>query len=47
MILLLVLPAIMLAAWSAMSFWQHLGILIVGNMIGLSLRALRQMRNKR
>lgn len=46
-VLLLVLPAIMVAAWSSMSFWQHLGILILGIMIGLSLRVLRQMRNKR
>jgi hypothetical protein len=46
-VLLLMLPAIMVAAWSAMSYWQHLGTVILGIMIGLSLRALRQGRNKR
>jgi hypothetical protein len=46
-ILLLMLPAIMATAWSSMSFWQHLGIVILGITIGLSLRALRQARNKR
>ena len=47
MIFLLVLPAIMVDAWSSMSYWQHLGILILGIMIGLSLRAFRQMRRRR
>lgn len=46
-ILLLMLPAIMARVWSAMSNWQHLGIVILGVMIGLSLRALRQTRSKR
>jgi len=46
-ILLLVLPAIMASAWSSMSYWQHLGIVILGIMIGLALRALRQVRKKR
>jgi hypothetical protein len=46
-ILLLMLPAIMVSVWSSMSYWQHLGIIILGIMIGLSLRALRQARNKR
>ena len=46
-ILLLMLPAIMMNIWSTMSYWQHLGIVILGTMIGLSLRALRQARNKR
>jgi len=40
-ILLLMLPAIMAAAWSSMSYWQHFGIVILGIMIGLLLRALR------
>jgi uncharacterized membrane protein YoaK (UPF0700 family) len=46
-ILLLVLPAIMVNAWSTMSYWQHLGIIVLGIMIGLSLRSLRQTRKKR
>jgi phosphatidylserine synthase len=46
-ILLLMLPAIMVSAWSSMSYWQHLGIVILGIMVGLSLRALQQMRKKR
>jgi phosphatidylserine synthase len=46
-ILLLMLPAIIVSVWSSMSFWQQLGIIILGVMIGLSLRALRQARNKR
>jgi uncharacterized protein (DUF983 family) len=46
-ILLIMLPAIMMNIWSSMSFWQHLGIVILGIMIGLSLRALRQARGKR
>jgi hypothetical protein len=46
-ILLLMLPAIMASAWSSMSDWQHLGIVILGIMIGFSVRALRQVRRKR
>jgi hypothetical protein len=46
-ILLLVLPAIMVTAWASMSYWQHLGIVILGIMIGLSLWALRESRKKR
>lgn len=46
-ILLLMLPAIMVSIWSSMSYWQELGIVILGIMIGLSLRAMRQVRNKR
>jgi len=46
-ILLLMLPAIMASAWSSMSYWQHLGIFILGIMIGLSLRAIRQTGKKR
>src|ERR1700678_2608162 len=46
-ILLLMLPAIMASAWASMSYWQHLGIVILGILIGVSLRALREMRNKR
>ena len=46
-ILLLILSAIMMTDWSSMTYWQHLGIVILGIMIGLSLRALRQARRKR
>lgn len=46
-ILLPILPAIMATAWSSMSYWQHLGIFILGTMIGLSIRALRRARKKR
>jgi Mn2+/Fe2+ NRAMP family transporter len=44
---LLMLPAIMATAWSSMSFWQHFAIVILGIVIGLSLRALRQARKRR
>ena len=44
-ILLLMLPAIMATAWSSMSYWQHLGTVILGIIFGLSLRALRKARN--
>jgi hypothetical protein len=47
MILLLMLPAIIASAWSTMATWQHLGILFLGVMVGISLRALRQTQNKR
>jgi hypothetical protein len=43
-VLLIALPAIMEAAWASISYWQHLGIVALGLMIGLSLRALRQAR---
>jgi hypothetical protein len=33
--------------WSTMSYWQHLGIVIMGVMIGLSLRTLRQVRRRK
>jgi len=46
-ILLLMLLAIMATAWSSMSYWQHLGIIILGIMIGLSLRAQWQARKQR
>jgi len=46
-ILLLMLPAIMVSIWSSMTYWQHLGIVILGIMVGLSLRALGQTRNQR
>jgi hypothetical protein len=46
-ILLLELPAIMASAWSSMTIWQHLGIVILGIAVGLSLRALRQVRSRR
>jgi hypothetical protein len=46
-ILLLMLPAIIASAWSVMSFWQHLGLAMLGITIGLSLWALRGTRNKR
>lgn len=46
-ILLLVLPAIMVNLWSTVSYWQHLGTLILGSMAGLSLRALLQMHVKK
>ncbi|MGA2654008.1 MAG: hypothetical protein ABSF28_26100 [Terracidiphilus sp.] len=46
-ILLLMLPAIIVSAWTSMTYWQHLGILILGIMIGLSARALRQAGKKR
>ena len=46
-ILLLMAPAIMVSIWSSMSYWQHLGTVILGVMVGLSLRALLQMRNQR
>ena len=36
-ILLLMLPAIMASAWSSMSYWQHLSIVLLGIMIGFSL----------
>lgn len=46
-ILLLMLPAVMASAWSSMSYWQHLGDVILSIMIGFSLRALGKARNKR
>jgi hypothetical protein len=46
-ILFLVLPAIMASTWSSMSYWQQFGIVILGIMISLSLRALRPSRKKR
>lgn len=46
-ILLLMLPAIIVSVWSSMSLWQQLGIVILGLMIGLSLRAFRQTGNRR
>lgn len=46
-ILLLMLPAIIARAWSSMSSWQQLGVVILAVVIGLALRALRQMRVKR
>jgi hypothetical protein len=46
-ILLILLPAIMMNIWSTMSYWQHLGIVILGIMIGLSLRALRQAHRRK
>lgn len=45
--LLLMLPSIMVSAWSSMSFWQQLGVVILGVMIGLALRALRLKPKKR
>jgi len=44
LILLIMLPAIMVEAWSSMSFWQHLRIVILGIMVGMLLRAVRQAR---
>jgi hypothetical protein len=46
-ILLLTQPAIMASARSSMTYWQHLGTIILGITLSLSLQALRQMRNKR
>lgn len=46
-ILLLILPAIMMAAWSSMTSWQHFGIVILGTLVGLSLLAMRDTRKKR
>jgi hypothetical protein len=45
-ILLLMLPTIIVSAWSSMTIWQHFGIVILCIMIGLSVRAPRQTRNK-
>lgn len=46
-ILLLMLPAMTRTTWSSMSYYQHLGIIILGIVIGLSLRALCQAWIKR
>lgn len=46
-ILLIVLPAIIVSAWYSMSLWQHLGISMLGAMVGLSILAARQTRKKR
>ena len=46
-ILLLMLPFIMVNLWSSMSYWQHLGIVILGIMIDISLRALFLASRKR
>jgi len=43
-ILLLILPAIIVNAWSSMTVWQHLGVVILGIVMGLSLWAIRQTR---
>jgi putative effector of murein hydrolase LrgA (UPF0299 family) len=45
--ILLLVPAIMVNTWSAMSYWQQLGIVLLVIMIGLLLRALRQTRKRR
>jgi hypothetical protein len=46
-ILLLMLPAILVNAWSSMSHWQRVGIVILGILIGISLSAMGQAGKKR
>jgi hypothetical protein len=46
-ILLFLLPVFMMSAWSSLSFLQCLEIVVLGIMIGFSLRALRQAGKKR
>ena len=46
LILMLMLPAIMASAWSSMSYWQQLGVVALGIMIGFLLWVLRPIRKK-
>lgn len=39
-ILLILLPVIMVNIWHSMTFWQHLGIAMLGAMMGFSLRGI-------
>jgi hypothetical protein len=45
-ILLLMLPAIIVSAWTAMSLWQQLALAAIGIGVLLWLRPRRQPRNR-
>lgn len=46
-ILLFLLPVFIMSAWSSLSFLQCLEIVMLGMVVGFSLRALRQAGKKR
>ncbi|SRR6266568_2906385 len=45
-LLFLILPAIVVSAWSALSFWQKMGLAALGTAVGLWRRPRRKERKR-